>query len=100
MADVDVILSFVGTEIVPNGQPQRVKVRAGQTLAWKSLEGDVKISLPDAPLAGARDFSSRKGEFTAEAKVLPNAQPGFFECKATIGGNAGTKTYGIEIVAP
>jgi len=99
MADVNVILSFAGSEIVPNGKPQPVKVRPGETLAWKSLEGDVKISLPDAPLAGARDFSSGKGDFTAEAKVLPTAVPGgIFECKALIGGKAGTKTYGIEIV--
>ena len=79
MADINVILSFAGNDIVANGRPQLVKVRAGQTLAWKSDEGDVTVSLPDAPLVGGRDFSGRKGEFTAEAKVLPQALPGRFD---------------------
>jgi len=100
MADVDVILSFVGSDIVPNGKRERVKVHRGQTLAWKSNEGDVTISLPLAPLVGAREFSSRKGEFTAEAKVQPNAKAGPFDCKATIDGKAGATVYGIEIVVP
>ena len=98
MADVDVTLSFAGLEIRPNGRPQPVQVRAGQTLAWKSDEGDVIISLPDAPLAGAREFSSAKGKFTAEARVLPNAPLGVFNCKASIGGKAAAKAYGIEII--
>jgi hypothetical protein len=101
MANVDVVLSFVGSDIVPNGKREPVIVHRGDTLAWKSDEGDVTISLPNAPLAGARDFSSRKGEFTApKAKVKPDANPGFFDCKATIGGKAGAKVYGIEIVVP
>ena len=98
MADVNVILSFAGNEIVANGLAQLIQVRAGQTLAWKSDEGDVTISLPNAPLVGGRDFSSRKGEFTADARVLPQAPPGRFDCKASIGGKVPAKAWGIEII--
>jgi hypothetical protein len=97
MADVPVVLSLVGGEIVPNGKRERVQVGRGKTVAWKSDEGDVTISLPDAPLAGAREFSSRKGEFTADARVLPTAPLGFFECTASIGKKV-AKAWGIEII--
>jgi hypothetical protein len=56
----------------------------------------VSVSFADAPLDGARHFSSKKGEHTPKAKVRSDAPTGHFDCTASIGGKV-AKAYGIDI---
>ena len=95
MAHIIVKLSFNAAGQIAT-DPNPVKVSRGDTVAWTSDEGDVSITLADAPLEGARKFSGRKGQHTDQAKIRSDARPGHFDCTASIGGKE-APAYGIDI---
>jgi hypothetical protein len=89
-------LRLVDDKIVTDPMP--VRARQGDTLAWTSDEGEVTVSFDASPFDGDRHFAGHKGRQTPIARVRGDAQPGHFDCTATINGKGGSKVYGVDIV--
>jgi len=80
-------------------EPRPIVVAPGDTVAWKSDQGDVSVSFDDSPFDGDHRFAGQKGRNTTAGKIRADVPRGkFFECKASVGGKSGEKVYGVEIV--